>query len=181
MATTGDTLGGTAVSTAKSGGTNAWNIPSNALVDSTSAASCGSGTLIVSHWLQITNFGFSIPTGATINGITVKVRRRCSSSNDWLTTDVRLVNSGVLLGTAKFIGGSYWPSIAAVETIGGASDLWGWTPVIATINSSTFGVQFSGEDDATGSDTAYVEALWMNITYTEAAGPIVSKSTMMFF
>lgn len=183
MASTGDIVGGTAASTTGPGDTH-WTNPSNALVDSATAATC-TGTFAISHWLHITNFGFSITAGSTINGITVKVRRKCSSTNDWFTQECRLVNSGSILGTTKNVGGSpsHWPTTAAVETFGSTSDLWGWTPVLATINSSTFGIQFYAEDDSTSSETASVEVIWMNIDYTAPGGGAVSssKSMMMFF
>lgn len=181
MATTGDTVGGTAASTTGPGDTH-WTNPSNALVDNASAATC-TGTFAISHWLHITNFGFSIPVGSTINGITVKVRRKCSSTNDWFTQECRLVNSGSILGTTKNVGGSlnYWPTTAAIETFGSTSDLWGWTPVLATINSSTFGVQIYAEDDTTSSETASIEVVWMNIDYTPPVGASSSKSMLMYF
>lgn len=183
MADTGDTVGGTAASTTGSpSGDTHWTNPSNALVDDSSAATC-TGSFAVSYWLHITNFGFSIPAGSTINGITVKVRRKCSSTNDWFTQQCRLVNSGSILGVTKNVGGSFWPTTAAIETFGGSSDLWSWTPVLATINSSTFGIQFYAEDDSTSSETASVEVIWMNIDYTAPGGGAVSssKSMMMFF
>lgn len=188
MATTGDIVGGTAASTTGPGDTH-WTNPSNALVDNASAATC-TGTFAISHWLHITNFGFSIPTDATINGITVKARVKCSSTNDWYMRDVRLVNSGSLLGTAKTDGGAgptsspfdTWPTTATVKTFGSSSDLWGWTPVIATINSSTFGIQMYAEDDTTSSETASIEVVWVNITYTTAGGSVSSsKSMLMYF
>jgi hypothetical protein len=185
MASTGDIVGGTAASTTGSpSGDTHWTNPSNALVDNTSAATC-TGSLAVSYWLHITNFGFSIPTGSTINGITVKVRRKCSSTNDWFTQQCRLVNSGSILGVTKNVGGSfnYWPTTAAIETFGGSADLWSWTPVIATINSSTFGIQIYAEDDSPSSETASIEVVWMNIDYTPPAGGGVSsfKSMAMWF
>ena len=145
------------------------------------------GSFILSHWLHITNFDFSaIPDTATINGITIKIRRRVNqSSDDFFTQDIRLVDSGTLLGTMKNPGASYnyWTTTATIETHGGSSDLWGWTPLVATIKSPTFGFQFWIEDDASGSETAGVEVAWMNITYTPAAGGSVdvTKSMMMMF
>lgn len=183
MAATGDVLGGTAASTTGStGGTTHWTNPSNALVDSATAATC-TGAFAVSYWLHITNFGFSIPVGSTINGITVKVRRKCSSTNDWFITEIRLVNSGTLLGTTKISGSAtYWPTTAAIETFGGVSDLWGWTPVIATINSSTFGIQVYATDDSPSSETASIEVVWVNIDYTAPAGGVdITKSMAIYF
>lgn len=185
MASSGDVLGGTSVSTNRSGATVSWTNSSNALVDNASAATVA-GSFILSHWLHITNFNFSaIPDGSTITGITVKFRRKVSaSSNDFFVSDIRLVNSGSQLGNVKtYTAGNFWTTTATIETQGGSSDLWGWTPVLATLKSSTFGVQLAVDDDASGSETASVEVLWMDVTYTPAAGggTDVTKSMMMMF
>jgi len=181
MAATGDTLAGTAVSTTRSGATVSWTNPSNALDDNTTLATCA-GTLIDSHWLHITNFNFSsIPDGSTINGIKVKFRRRVNTgSNDYFTEEIRLVNSGTLLGTAKnyYSSPTYWTTTATVETHGGVSDTWGWTPVLATLKSSTFGVQLAVEDGGSGGETCGVEVLWMDVTYTLGS---VTNTTRGFF
>ena len=189
MATTGDVLGGTAASTTGSpSGSWHWNNPTFALVDSTTVASVTlGGTGDGTYWLHITNFGFAIPSDATINGITVKFRRKSNTANDIVTDSIRLFNSagaGTLLGAAKPPTYALWPTTAAVETFGGAADLWSWTPVIATINSSTFGVQIAAIDDASGSgDIPAIEVVWINITYTAAGGgPTNShRSTLMWF
>lgn len=189
MATTGDVLGGTAASTTGSPNGNwHWANPSNALVDSATVASVTlGGTGDGTYWLHITNFGFAIPPDATINGITVKFRRKSNTANDVVTDSIRLVNSGTLLGAAKPPTYAFWPTTAAVETFGGASDLWNWTnPPVATINSSTFGVQIAAIDDSSGSgDIPAIEVVWINITYTAAGGgggPTNShRSTLMWF
>ena len=60
-------------------GTVAWTNPMNATTSDNVYAtiSCPTG---ISHYLKATNFGFSIPTGATINGIVVEIERKQSGS-----------------------------------------------------------------------------------------------------
>lgn len=193
MASSGDTLGGTAASTATGApGSDAWSNPNNALVDNASGATCATGAGSTTTWLHITNFNFSsIPDGSTINGITVKARVKCSSTNDWYIHTIRISNSGTLLGTAKGPQGSgpgsdpynTWSTTASVKTIGGSSDVWGWTPVLATLKSSTFGVQICAEDNSGSSETATIEVVWMDVTYTPAAGggTNIATSMMMMF
>lgn len=40
----------------------------------------GKGTVEISHYLKATNFGFAIPSGATINGINVEIKRRFNTT-----------------------------------------------------------------------------------------------------
>lgn len=58
------------------GGTNAWSNPTNILSSNNSHATCASsGT---TQHLEATNFGFAVPSTATILGITVEVERKAS-------------------------------------------------------------------------------------------------------
>ena len=61
-------------------GTIVWTNPNNSKVSDNvyaivTNANCGIPT---SHYLKATNFGFSIPAGATINGIVVEIEKKHS-------------------------------------------------------------------------------------------------------
>lgn len=60
-------------------GTVAWNNPANA-VSSNGSYATASVDATATNYLHCTNYGFTIPAGATINGITVNVERRSSSA-----------------------------------------------------------------------------------------------------
>lgn len=162
---TGWTLGGTATNIAI--GDIAWVNPSNVLVDSTSAAvATGTSNYDYTHKLRVTNFGFSIPSGATVTGIGFKIRRRCSSPNDVIDDAIQLVLSGTNVGANKATM-NFWSNITETVEYGGTGDLWSWVSASYTnINNSTFGIDVSASDDATGLDTNYIEAVWLKIFYT---------------
>ena len=114
--------------------------------------------------IYVSNFGFSIPTSATINGITVQINKY--ADNDITDEAVFLVdNTGTYVGTNKKITAYFWPTNNnAPQTYGDSSDLWGttWTPSI--INSNNFGLQLKGY---WGSFTKFnfdVYVSWVKIT-----------------
>lgn len=124
-------------------------------------------TLVLSQQpstIYVRNFGFSIPTSATINGITVQINK--FADNDITDAEVFLVdNTGTQVGTNKQITAYFWPANnIAPQTYGGSSDLWGTTLTPSIINSSNFGLQLQGY---WGSYTKFafgVYVSWVKIT-----------------
>jgi hypothetical protein len=78
MANTSATSPGTMVDDATVG-TVAWTNPTNAGASDNSYATIGTSGrcgVFTGHYLKATNFGFSIPVGATITGILVEIERK---------------------------------------------------------------------------------------------------------
>src|ERR1700674_1385656 len=122
-------------------GTVAWTNPGNAVSTDGNYATAKLNNGIVSNYLLCVGYGFTIPAGATINGITVKVTRATSGGT---VTDaaVRTVKAGVI-GTTDRSTGTPYTNADVVEAHGNAADLWGttWTP--ADINNANFGAAFA--------------------------------------
>ena len=181
---TGAAAPGTAANTALGGSSFFWNNPSGAKAAGGGTAS--SSTLLAvnsgtTDYLQVTNFGFALPVGSTINGITVNITEGSSglsltllgitingSVNDNI---VRLVGPGVT--SVNKATGAAWPGSLATVTYGSAADVWGptvWTA--AMVNSAAFGVDISavinggvlfGINLVPG---ASIDAVTVNITYS---------------
>jgi len=109
------------------------------------------------HYLKATNFGFSIPTAATIDGIIARVERHCSIASGAMTIRLRAVKGGVIQST-DMDSGDVWPGSDASISYGGSTNKWGttWTP--AQINASNFGFVLAASLDE---GTARVD--WMNV------------------
>lgn len=146
-------------------GTLAWTSPGNAHTDDsivTTAGALGATT----NYLKASNFGFSIPSGATILGIVVEIEK---DALDIFVNDnaVRIVKGGIV-GTTDRSNASAWPNLASEYiTHGSSSDLWGttWTP--ADINSSGFGVALSATVGTGGNnDEANVDSIRMTVHYS---------------
>lgn len=160
-------------------GTVAWNNPSNASSQNNTYASLiADGDLTTTHYLKVTNFGFAIPTGATINGIKAEVDKYSTlfvlGSDDFKDFQVRAVKGGTI-GSTDRADATSWATTDTntYTTYGGSSDLWGdtWTP--ADINSSGFGFAISARNTCSIcsvgiSDDVFIDHIRMTIYYTTA-------------
>lgn len=124
--------------------------------------------------LQTTNYGFSIPTNATITGIHVSfnhshVFTHPTALNDTL---VSLLKGGVPTGANKMaVTGPYNQTVTTLENFGGTSDLWSttWTP--ADINASNFGFDLKMHATAVGNLDMYIwQGFIITVYYTIPSG-----------
>lgn len=170
MASSGPNSPGTAANDSSNGGGVAWSNVNNSFSSNNVYASASLGTNGKSYYLKLTNFGFAISGGATIDGVIVEVE--CSSSIALIRDEeVSLVKGGTVSGSnlADF---SYW-SDSGDTTIshGGASNLWGLSLTPTDINSSNFGVVISITNDSLKfTCTGYVDHVKITVYYTEVSG-----------
>jgi hypothetical protein len=117
-----------------------------------------------SEALNATEFGFTIPANATINGIQVAIGRFAGNSNSLEDNSVRLLKGGVAVGINH--AGGIWPTIETAANYGSASDLWSttWTP--ADINDNDFGVALVVDNNNRNNRTANVDYITITVTYT---------------
>lgn len=102
------------------------------------------------NYFVVTGLSSTVPAGATINGVTVKIERYNSLIPDAIT--LTIVDSAIYLtkdgsttvGNNKSAGAT-WQSSDNNTTVdfGSSSDLWGTTLTAAEVNASTFGVMIS--------------------------------------
>ncbi|MCX6712378.1 MAG: YDG domain-containing protein, partial [Candidatus Vogelbacteria bacterium] len=123
----------------------------------------------ISNYLKASNFGFSIPTGAVINGIQVSIeRRRVTGAGIIIQDNVIEIVSGASTSSDNKASINAWPTSDGVASYGSASDTWGnsWTP--AQINDPTFGVLIAVQrtDVTGGNHSAYVDYISVTVTYT---------------
>ena len=152
-------------------GTVAWTNPNNAKEpDSNVAFSTVIGATATTHYLKATNFGFSIPTMAVIDGITVEFLRNTSKDNgdvDYIRdVEIKIVKGGSISSTNKADTVTNWSTTETYFDYGSSSDLWGetWTP--ADINGSTFGVVLSVEMKAAAAISPWVNHIRIKVDYT---------------
>lgn len=132
-------------------GNISWTNPTN--IFSTSWANGYTSAVLTlsqeTYCIKATNFGFSIPTGATVNGIIVNINRY--QDDGYIVDSVARIVKGGVIGTTDKSKGEYWPVTTAGRdtpaTYGSSTDLWGetWTP--SDINSSNFGFALGGRID----------------------------------
>ena len=178
---------GASVSTG-SGGTKPWGNPGGITADDSSYASTAGVfyTTEGSYFLRATNFGFSIPSGATINGITATIRAN-ASYYDGFAGDYVYVTSVVLLkggtrGGSDLSDSADIISSEASYVYGATNTLWGNTWSASDINSSNFGLDFQVVLVDTNGQGAYpfVDYIQLSIDYTPAAASTNANMLMVF-
>lgn len=142
------------------------------------ASTCAFVTAATSEYLKLTNFGFAIPTGATIVGIIASVTRTASSSGDILDNAVRLVKAGTVQATDRRSSGS-WLNSPVTKTYGTASDLWGGTWAPSDINNSGFGFALSVSNAFVTSVTGSVSSVTITVLFTLASGFTVASDAVI--
>ena len=169
MASQGPNYPGTVTTQIGPSGDNDWLTPDNIGADDGSEAQITAATYDTndhSYRLRARNFGFSIPDGATIDGIVVEIERRAfaGSAQD---QEVQLFDdAGSLVGDNKATA-TAWPSTAGVATYGSSSDDWNAGLTVTDLNSLTAGVALIVL--ATGNNTDIgVDFMRMTVHYTEA-------------
>lgn len=140
-----------------------WQSPENAIGNTLGTHATGSITYDYSSEdtgdLRLKNYGFSIPSNATITGVSVVLG---TSGYYEGSTGVRLTKNGTSpVGNAVARVGN-WSSGSVVY--GNASNLWGTTLTPADVNSSSFGViaNFDGNDG----NEVYVHLARIDVAYT---------------
>jgi hypothetical protein len=148
-------------------GAVAWANPGNAAgqpdgVAATAALSTGSAT---SHYLNAQSYGFNIPSNATIIGFVVKVRCSAPPNIGVQASNVRLIKAGAI-GSTNRATATVWPTSLGDVSYGGAGDLFGttWTP--ADVNNAGFGCAVSAHTTVSGSGTASVDAICIDVYFT---------------
>jgi hypothetical protein len=103
-------------------------------------------------YLIVSGFGFVVPYGGVLSGITVEIER---SDANGLTADysVRIVKNA-MIGASERASGIAYPATDAYQSYGGLNDLWGETWSHKEISSASFGVAISAQRTATGGITA---------------------------
>lgn len=125
---------------------------------------------IYTNYLVATGFGFNIPAGAIIKGISVKVEQS-DANNQTADFRVRLMRKGSVLATDRAEGGLL--GTADVDAVyGNETDLWGtaWAPKDFGID---FGVAIAMQRGQTGSPTAgQIDNIQITVYYTFITLPV---------
>lgn len=175
MSTAGPNSCGTG-SNYNDGGDNAWSSPTNIQSDDSSYASVALGGAAYSQALYAKNFGFSIPTGATITSIKFTVKRKASMRD--CITEYHIIMcdaSGSPSGSDKADTSTKWSD--ANETIEkpsgatpGDSTYWGLTLTPELVNDADFGLKISARNtNMLNQQTAYIQYVSCTVTYTVPA------------
>ena len=122
------------------------------------------------YLLKATNFGFSIPAGATILGVVAEIARAGTTNTSTVDDTVKIIKGGTIQGDNKSTGDSVpaGPPTWETNTYGGASDLWGLSLTPSDINASNFGIVYAGHNIVENLERISVDFIRVTVYYLEA-------------
>jgi len=141
MPSTGDVFPTAGASVDRAAAT-AWTNPGNVVSDNATDATAA----VPTDYLVTSAYGFSIPAGATILGVTVRVE--ASETGSGTSTYVPQLHSNT---TPTLIGAAKSPvtvsgATKVISSNGGVADLWSATLTPAIVNDAGFGVSLWSTD-----------------------------------
>lgn len=175
MSSSGPNSPGTASSPTRAGSNSLpWSSLGNVFASDNTRAQLTSSGFAASYtdWLKVTNFGFAIPGGSTIDGVVVEIERAVSSADTGpKDSSVQLVKGGTISSTDK-ASASTWPTSDTYASYGGATDLWGLSLTDTDVNASDFGVALSVYTNTPGklSCAYFVDHIRITVYYTAGGG-----------
>lgn len=139
--------------------------------------------LAASNILAVSNFGFALPSDATVKGIVAQIFRYQDEGTfgagvaQVRDNNVLILQGGLTTGTDHTTG-LQWPTSGAYQTYGNPTDLWGTSWTAADINGSGFGVGIAvyNEDNALRG-WALVDHIKITVYY--ATGSISSQTDLL--
>jgi hypothetical protein len=153
-------------------GNVAWSRPGNAkAADNVYATNAASAT---THYLKATNFGFTIPPGATILGIVVQFEIK-DDGTEWQEDSVRIVKGGAI-GSIGRSRSAAIPDSDEYRSRGSSTDLWGETWTSGNINATNFGFVIAVAGIGFGSVS--VDHMRVTVHYSPSQGPPSSASAV---
>jgi hypothetical protein len=160
---------GTLANDGSNGSFIAWTNPSNASAsdDNQATAAIVSGPSPFTQYLKATNFGFTIPSDATITGFKVQVEKKITGSGSINDKRVSPVKGGTIEATDK-ASATAWPASDTVADYGADGDLWSLTWSPTDINATTFGVAVAANAVSGVSPIANIDYISITVYYTEA-------------
>lgn len=177
MASQGPLFPGTVTTAVGAAGAEDWVTPNNIKVDDGTEAQIIAATFDSpdqSFELTAANFGFTVPTGATIDGLVVEIDRRCFAGSAQDNNVVVVHQFGVSSDKAT---ATAWPATLAVASYGSAADVWGLTATPAMVNDPAFGVTLVALATAVNTDIA-VDFIRMTVHYTPAGAAVLTGTAV---
>ena len=142
---------------------NAWSSPGNITADDAFVAQCTIPAGDESDYLLAQSFGFSIPSGATVDGIEVLVKRYGMGTCEDFS--IRLLDhTATQVGDNQALIAVSWPGMESPTTYGNPTDDWSAGLTWDQVNDEQFGVAIQAT--SAGGATALVGYVEITVYYS---------------
>jgi hypothetical protein len=157
-------------------GSNNWSGTANVTAsDDTRATHNCTSSITQCDILIPQGFGFSIPSGSTIDGIIVEVEDSVANASNTVMMDtIRLSKSSTGIGENKGDNRVVNSTTDSYKSYGSATDTWGYAWTAGEINTNTgpgaFSVQLGYTWNSGGTSQIRVDHVRITVYYTEPQG-----------
>lgn len=168
--------GATAANVDNAGGT-AWTLSQSPGRGTCSAAIPFNST---TDFLEITNFGFALPSGAIVTGVTASITRSADVASAAYDQYIKLIVSGSIAGDNKYDITAPWPTSSTAKTYGAFNSTWGNSLTRAIVNASNFGISISSICYGAAVIPA-VQSVTLTVYYSTGETVLANKFSTKFF
>jgi hypothetical protein len=133
---------------------------------------------------HVSNFGFSIPSGATINSIEVRVKGYSADPYDFYWSESYIIHNGTWYGygslsynSEALSGTNTYYTDTGLDGSLNVDPLWGSSLGATEINSSSFGYILGLYPNGAG-DYVYIDHIEIVIDYTASGGGATPFTTV---
>ena len=172
FATTQGPLGPGTTASVVNGTSTTWTNPGNITASDSTYATASLASTATSDYLEGTNYGFTIPSTAIVNGVVVEAQEfaTTASKNTMQDQTVSLIIGGSITGN-NYATTNTWPTTNQYVSYGGSTDTWGTGGIAAAqVNASNFGVAIAATNvhssGASSALTASVDYIRITVYYT---------------
>jgi len=131
--------------------------------------------------LRASSFGFGLPSGSQITGITVVYRRKAQYASSAVEVEVKIVDGSTQLGSNK-ASGTTWGQSYELHTVGGSADTWGITggnlTTLSDNANSTIGVEIQAESNLFAPCDFNIDYVEMTLEYTAGGAGTYNGTTI---
>ena len=177
--------------TVTQGAGDQWTPLSNIQASDGSYASCSAEVDHTNNWcptIYAKNFGFSIPSGATIVGILCEYKCKCnvclSTTRKTYLIHAYAGKADGTYSTTDMADGDKWAITPTTISLGSSSDLWGETWTADNIDDADFGIAFTAYQlciDTSATVISYLDFIRFTVYYTNPAPTAPTGLTMANF
>lgn len=149
-------------------GTLTWASTSNATSSNdTYTTITTSGTSQTSHYLLLTNFGFAIPSGESVQGVIVRIEAKCSTGT--VKLNARLVIGGtVQTGTTRSV--IFGATSDLTLMLGGVADIFGQSSISESQGeNSGFGIAIYTTENTVSGAVISVDSVTIQLIYSSSS------------
>jgi hypothetical protein len=170
-------------------GSSGWTNPNNIFTsNNVYAVSASCSTNVTTGYIFALGNGFSIPTGATVDGLEISIEAKNGVAGAGFrvrnnSSDIFLRNGGADISPASPSGvsnASWFGTTDTTIVMGSATASWSASLTPTIVNDASFGVRLRAINLNASAQTFSIDRILITVYYTDSAGVQSSQQLFMY-